>query len=443
MSLRGIDTANVNSQSTVDNAIPSHDFVIAKATEGLHFNDTEYPHTRSVALADGKLFGGYHFAWPAQDPTGEAQHFLAYANPQPGDVIGLDMEKQNDGATWQRRVFYALTWLDYVAAKTGARPVLYINQYWRTQMWAAATPDQQARLRSYPLWLADYTGSPDRVGSPGAWPFVTFEQWTDNEGNLDGDVMPQDARGWAAIAVPGAKPGSPLWKYMAALAAIGVVVGGYLSGGFVHPASDSTPPPPSVSSGQGSSGSGSSTYVPPRYYPPSPTQVPGGSGPVVVVRPGDTLGAIAARNGTTVAALAQANGISNPNRIYVGERIRIRRAAGPVVRSGSRGYSVRSGDTLSAIGRRLGVSWLSLARANGIRPPYRIYPGERLRLSGGPAAPAKAAVRKASPGSVTVRSGDTLSAIAHRYGTTVAHLAAVNHLKNPNRIYAGQTIRLH
>ncbi|MFK0296711.1 LysM peptidoglycan-binding domain-containing protein, partial [Streptomyces sp. NPDC090442] len=42
----------------------------------------------------------------------------------------------------------------------------------------------------------------------------------------------------------------------------------------------------------------------------------------------------------------------------------------------------------------------------------------------------------------TVRSGDTLSGIAARYGTTVAKLAAANHITNPDRIYAGQTLKI-
>src|SRR5947209_7257412 len=41
-----------------------------------------------------------------------------------------------------------------------------------------------------------------------------------------------------------------------------------------------------------------------------------------------------------------------------------------------------------------------------------------------------------------VRSGDTLSAIAHRYHTTVARLVAINHLHNGNLIYAGGTLRV-
>lgn len=42
----------------------------------------------------------------------------------------------------------------------------------------------------------------------------------------------------------------------------------------------------------------------------------------------------------------------------------------------------------------------------------------------------------------TVKSGDTLSAIAKRYGTTVNRLCAWNGIKNPNKIYAGQRLRV-
>jgi LysM repeat protein len=42
-----------------------------------------------------------------------------------------------------------------------------------------------------------------------------------------------------------------------------------------------------------------------------------------------------------------------------------------------------------------------------------------------------------------VRRGDTLSAIARRYNTTVAKLAADNGIKNPNLIYPGQVIKIY
>lgn len=45
-------------------------------------------------------------------------------------------------------------------------------------------------------------------------------------------------------------------------------------------------------------------------------------------------------------------------------------------------YTVKSGDTLAAIARRLGLTYQALARLNQLEPPYLIYPGQVLRLTG-------------------------------------------------------------
>ena len=42
----------------------------------------------------------------------------------------------------------------------------------------------------------------------------------------------------------------------------------------------------------------------------------------------------------------------------------------------------------------------------------------------------------------TVKSGDNLSSIAKKYGTTVSALAAANGIANPNLIYAGQVLKV-
>ena len=43
----------------------------------------------------------------------------------------------------------------------------------------------------------------------------------------------------------------------------------------------------------------------------------------------------------------------------------------------------------------------------------------------------------------TIKSGDTLSGIAAKFGTTIAKLMSLNpHIKNANLIYAGDTIRI-
>ena len=98
-----------------------------------------------------------------------------------------------------------------------------------------------------------------------------------------------------------------------------------------------------------------------------------------------------------------------------------------------RTYTVRSGDTLSSIASKFGTSYQALASLNGISNPNLIYAGQVLRVNG-----------SASAGSVyyTVRAGDNLSAIASRYGTSYQSIAALNGLANPNLIFAGQTLKI-
>ena len=96
-------------------------------------------------------------------------------------------------------------------------------------------------------------------------------------------------------------------------------------------------------------------------------------------------------------------------------------------------YTVHSGDTLSSIAAKFGTSYQALASLNGISNPNIIYIGQVLRVNG-----------SVSNSSVyyTVRSGDNLSSIASRYGVSYQSIAALNGLSNPNLIYAGQTLKV-
>ena len=110
------------------------------------------------------------------------------------------------------------------------------------------------------------------------------------------------------------------------------------------------------------------------------------------VRSGDTLSAIAARHGVSLAALEAANRqIRNPNLIFPGEAVNIpdsfapARPAAPMDLSGhgqTTHYTVRSGDTLSSIAARFGVSYQAIAAASGIENPNLIYPGQVLTIPG-------------------------------------------------------------
>ena len=99
-------------------------------------------------------------------------------------------------------------------------------------------------------------------------------------------------------------------------------------------------------------------------------------GTVHVVRPGETLSAIARLYGFSPAAIADANSLLNPSLIFAGQRLTIPQA-GPA--DGST-HVVRPGETLTSIARRYGVDPAQLAAANGLWDPNRIFVGQVLRI---------------------------------------------------------------
>ena len=155
------------------------------------------------------------------------------------------------------------------------------------------------------------------------------------------------------------------------------------------------------------------------------------SGHYYIVRSGDTLSHLARYYGTTVSAIQAANGLTS-TRIYVGQRLYIPSAG--YASSCSTYHYVQPGDTLSGIAAWFGISTYALAAANGISNANYIYRGQRICIPSIYGAPTYAHYR--------VRSGDTLSAIARRYGTTVSYLAYLNGISNVNYIYTGQLLRV-
>ncbi|MDO5025645.1 MAG: LysM peptidoglycan-binding domain-containing protein [Trueperella sp.] len=192
------------------------------------------------------------------------------------------------------------------------------------------------------------------------------------------------------------------------------------------------------------------------------------------VKRGDTVWAIAQRTGTSVSAIISANSLSSRAVIYPGQRLVIPGKSTPVTAqpaakpapavkpaaTPSTVYVVKSGDTLSAIAQRFGTSVSAIAKANSIANPNRIAVGQRLTIgSSAPAAtkpapsqpavsapaakPAPAVKPAATPSTVyVVKSGDTLSAIAQRFGTSVSAIAKANSIANPNRIAVGQRLNI-
>ena len=100
--------------------------------------------------------------------------------------------------------------------------------------------------------------------------------------------------------------------------------------------------------------------------------------------------------------------------------------------------TVRSGDTLGAIAARNGTSVAALARANGIADPDTVHAGTRLRLPG--TGTSVAVPGSSAGGAYTVRPGDTLGAIAARHGTSVGALAAASGITDPDVLTVGRRL---
>lgn len=108
-------------------------------------------------------------------------------------------------------------------------------------------------------------------------------------------------------------------------------------------------------------------------------------------------------------------------------------------------YTVQSGDSMSGIAKKVGVSLDELVKANPqISNPNIIYAGQVLVIpgkdSGGstPTPPPQPQTQK-----YTVKSNDTLSGIAKIYGVSLDALIKANpQIKNPNVIYPGQVLTI-
>ncbi len=113
-----------------------------------------------------------------------------------------------------------------------------------------------------------------------------------------------------------------------------------------------------------------------------------------------------------------------------------------------RTYEVSSGDTLTHIARREGVSLAALLEANGLNRDSTIFVGQSLRIpgSGNGDSTASSTRSTSTPSdsgttSYEVRSGDTLSGIASRHNTTVAQIRSANQLRS-DTIRVGQTLQI-
>ncbi len=169
----------------------------------------------------------------------------------------------------------------------------------------------------------------------------------------------------------------------------------------------------------------------------------------VTVRSGDTLTSIARRNGISIERIVQLNAITDPNRIYVGQQLRLEDAPAAEASGADAVHVVRRGETTWGIAMQYGTSVAAIAEANGLSNPSRIFGGTRVVIPGvtasvttPPPAAAPSAPTPTTGGEVVhvVKRGESTWGIAMQYGTSVAAIAEANGLSDPSRIFGGMRL---
>lgn len=412
MSLKGVDISN--HQRGLDISKIDCDFVIMKATEGKSYVDPSCDNFFQQALKLGKKLGVYHFANnPQNSAEQEANWFINNTKGYIGKAIPvLDWESKDTS-----NVAWALEWLQRVEKAYGCKPLIYMSEsVVNRHDWSSVAN------ANYGLWVAkyrdnnaDYNYDMSNAGNKPSvkyWSFYALWQWTSTgrlngwSGNLDLDEFYGDATAWDAYVGKGE--------------------------GEIDESAPTPEPAPSAPTGstldlvyntmKGQYGDGDNrrNALGSRYQEVQ-----------------DFINHIDQASTDTLVeeVYARKYGDGEVRKTVLGKRwqevqdkINARESS-----SGSSTYIVKSGDTLSGIGAKLGVNWQSIASANGIKSPYTIYPGQKLIIPGGSSTP--------SSRTYTVKSGDTLSGIGAKLGVNWKDIASKNGISSPYTIYPGQKLK--
>ena len=178
------------------------------------------------------------------------------------------------------------------------------------------------------------------------------------------------------------------------------------------------------------------------------------------VSPGDALWTIASDHGVTIDAIVDVNGINDADLIVAGHTLTIpSRPASSIastIPAPPATHVVAAGDTLWDISVDYGVPLGALARLNGIGADAVIRTGQRLELPSDRAQPKDSGLgepvnaiadvdearEQAAPGTYVAKEGDTLWAIATRWGSGLDQLLEANGLSRGHVLQVGQRLTI-
>jgi murein DD-endopeptidase MepM/ murein hydrolase activator NlpD len=143
----------------------------------------------------------------------------------------------------------------------------------------------------------------------------------------------------------------------------------------------------------------------PQYQAPRPVQTqpvrmqpvapPPPANRTVRVQKGDTLYKIASRHGVSIEQIKSASNLKN-TRLSIGQELTIPGPGSPAPQTTTASYTVKRGDSIGKIARMHAISQQELQRANDIKNPNLLRPGQQLKIPGQAVSQPQAPVRVAS-----------------------------------------------
>lgn len=312
MGIKGIDVSHwqgdINWKKVAADRIK---FAFIKATEGTTLKDNKFETNVSGANAAGIKTGAYHFArfGSKSEALAEAKFFLsAVKKVSLSYPLVLDLEVNQRNVSKSVLTDAAVAFLREIE-KAGYFAMIYSGKSFLENCL------DESKLKPFALWVARYSSKLGRDAD--IWQYSDCGKVAGISGNVDMNICyREDLR--CQVGVKAEKN-------------------------------------------------------------PKPSRKPGKSGTTYTVKKGDTLSEIAQKNNTTVKALQNLNNIKDANKIYVGQKLKI--SGSPSTASNKKQYyTIKSGDTLSGISKRFNTSIKTLQAWNGIKNANKIYAGQKIRV---------------------------------------------------------------
>lgn len=350
-----LDVSSYQNPSVITRESKNIGGVIVKATQGVNYVNPLCNAQYAEAKRLGKLLGLYHYA-SGNDPVSEADYFIKnIKNYVHEAILVLDWEKAQNSA-WGNSE-WAEKFVDRVHELTGVWPLLYTG--------AEGISQCKSLVNKCGLWFAYYYKSansvnqgwlrPDFNVNISPWKNYTIWQFSSKGGTMDMSYADLDEQSWRKLANPTSdnSPKDPQPQpasnvYSVEGKTIGAMADDVLNG--------------KVSSGD------ERKQLLGKYYDYVQAIVNNKTGNASV---DSTVSKLV----SGVRSGVFGNGDDRKN-ILGGWYSQVQ---SKINGQSYRYYTVKSGDTLYKIGSRLGVDWTKLASTNGIRSPYMIQVGQKLK----------------------------------------------------------------